>query len=196
MRWKARGSAVIGLALAVGTGLAAQKPNFSGSWVMDRARSFGMPGNMQQTMRVNPTADQIDLETKLIQPDNERTVKDSYMLDGKEREFTRQSPPGQPVPKGKRTANWLPNGHGIVVNEVTTAETPKGTVTSQLPRKWTLSNGELVIDMYIDNPNGSFETKRIFAKRRAEEIPLKRKGQAEGKLTTAPALFSFQIGYC
>jgi hypothetical protein len=23
-------------------------------------------------------------------------------------------------------------------------------------------DGELVIDMYIDNPNGSFETKRIF----------------------------------
>ena len=33
--------------------MAAQKPNFSGSWAMDRARSFGMPGNMQQTMTVN-----------------------------------------------------------------------------------------------------------------------------------------------
>ena len=145
--------------------IAAQKPNFSGSWVMDRARSFGMPGNMQQTMTVNHSGEQVELETKLIQPDNERTVKDSYILDGKERDFTPQSPPGQPVPKGKRTANWLPNGNGIVVNEVTTAETPKGTVTSQLTRKWTLSNGELVIDMYIDNPNGSFETKRIFIKK-------------------------------
>lgn len=144
---------------------AAQKPNFSGSWVMDRARSFGMPGNMQQTMTVNQTVDQIELETKLIQPDNERTVKDSYILDGKERDFTPQSPPDQPVPKGKRIANWLPNGNGIVVNEVTTAETPKGPVTSQLTRKWTFSNSELVIDMYIDNPNGSFETKRIFTKK-------------------------------
>jgi hypothetical protein len=165
MRWETLGSAVIGLALTVGIALAAQKPNFSGSWVMDRARSFGMPGNMQQTMTVNHTSDQIELETKLIQPDNERTVKDSYILDGKEREFTPQSPPGQPVPKGKRTANWLPNGNGIVVNEVTTAETPKGPVTSQLTRKWTFSNSELVIDMYIDNPNGSFETKRIFIKK-------------------------------
>ena len=145
--------------------MAAQKPNFSGSWEMDRARSFGMPGNMQQTMSVTHTADQIELETKLIQPDNERTVKDSYTLDGKEREFTPQSPPGQPVPKGKRIANWLPNGNGIVVNEVTTAETPKGPVTSQLTRKWTFTGGELVIDMYIDNPNGSFETKRIFIKK-------------------------------
>ena len=66
---------------------AAQKPNFTGAWVMDRDRSFGMPGNMQQTMTVNHTGDQIELETKLIQPDNERTVKDSYLLDGKEREL-------------------------------------------------------------------------------------------------------------
>ena len=28
------------------------KPNFRGAWVMDRGRSFGMPGNMQQTMTV------------------------------------------------------------------------------------------------------------------------------------------------
>lgn len=149
--------------------MAAQKPNFSGSWAMDRVRSFGMPGNMQQTMMVTQTGDQIDLETKLIQPDNERTVKDSYVLDGKEREFTPavppNAPPNAPKPKGKRTANWLPNGKGIVVNEVTTSETDKGPVTNQLTRKWTLSNdGELIIDMYIDNQNGSFETKRIFMK--------------------------------
>jgi hypothetical protein len=144
---------------------AAQKPNFSGSWVMDRARSFGLPGDMQQTMTVNHTADQFELETKLIQPNSERSVKDSYILDGKEREFTPQSAPGQPVPKGKRTANWLPSGNGILVNEVTTTETDKGPVTSQLARKWTMSNGELVIDMYFDNPNGSFETKRIFTRK-------------------------------
>lgn len=151
--------------------MAAQKPNFAGSWTMDRDRSFGMPGNMQQSMTVTQTGDQIELETKLIQPDNERTVKDSYVLDGKEREFTPQAPlnappNAPPPPKGKRTANWLPNGKGIVVNEVTTSETPKGPVTNQLTRKWTLSNdGELIIDMYIDNPNGSFETKRIFKKK-------------------------------
>lgn len=111
----------------------------------------------------------MSFETKLIQPDNERSVKDSYTLNGKEREFTPQVPPNAPAnappPKGKRTANWLPNGKGIVVNEATTSEGPKGPVTSQLTRKWTLSNdGELTIDMYIDNANGSFETKRIFKK--------------------------------
>jgi hypothetical protein len=144
---------------------AAAKPDFSGSWTMDRGRSFGMPGNMQQTMVVKQSGDQIDLETKLIQPENERTVKDTYILDGKEHEFTPQVPPNAPPAKGKRTGSWLPAGNGIVVNETTTSETPKGPVTSQLTRKWTLSSdGELVIDMYFDGPNGSFETKRIFKK--------------------------------
>ncbi len=154
-------------AIALSLVTAAAKPDFSGSWNMDRARSFGMPGNMQQTMVVKQSGDEIQLETKLIQPDNERTVKDSYILDGKEHEFTPPAPPNAPAnapaAKGKRTANWLPNGNGIVVNESTTTETPKGPVTNQLIRKWTLTgDGELTIDMYIDGPNGSFETKRIF----------------------------------
>src|SRR5215211_6794557 len=87
---------------------AATKPNFSGTWNMDRARSFGLPGNMNQTMTVTHKDDQIELETKLIQPDNERVVKDTYILDGKEHEFTPQTAPNQPPAKGKRTVVWLP----------------------------------------------------------------------------------------
>ena len=64
--------------------LAAAKPNFNGGWTLDRARSFGMPGNMTQTLTIAQTEDKIEVETKLIQPGNERTVKDTYNLDGKE----------------------------------------------------------------------------------------------------------------
>ena len=145
--------------------LAAAKPNFSGNWTMDRARSFGIPGNMTQTMTVTQTADKIELETKLIQPGNERSVKDTYTLDGKEYEFTPQVAPNQPPAKGKRTASWLPGDKGITVTEVTTAEGPNGPVTTQIVRKWTISTqGELTIDMYVDGPRGSFEAKRIFVK--------------------------------
>jgi len=160
---------ILVLILACGVSAFAQKPNFTGSWTMDRARSFGLPGNMNQTMVVTQNGDQIEVETKLIQPGNERTVKDSYTLDGKEREFTPPAPagapPGQTPPKGKRTAIWMTGGNGILVTEVTTAETPKGPVTSQVVRKWTISNGELVIAMYVDNPNSSYEAKRIFVKK-------------------------------
>jgi hypothetical protein len=151
--------------LACAASAAAQKPDFSGNWTMDRARSFGLPANMNQALVVTQTANEITLETKLIQPGNERTVKDTYVLDGQEREFTPQAPPGQTPPKGKRTASWMPSGNGILVTEVTTSETPKGPVTSQVVRKWTITNGELVIAMYVDGPNGSFEAKRIFIKK-------------------------------
>jgi hypothetical protein len=146
---------------------APDKPNFAGTWTMDRARSFGLPANMNQTMTVSEKDDQIEVETKLIQPGNERVQKDTYILDGKEHEFTPPVPPnapaGAPAPKGKRTANWLPSGNGLTVTDVTTSETPKGPVTTQVVRKWTMSGqGELVIDMYVDNPQVSYEAKRIF----------------------------------
>jgi len=145
--------------------LAAAKPNFTGAWTMDRARSFGLPADMNQTLTITQKEDRIELETKLIQPNNERTVKDTYVLDGKEYDFTPLVPPNQPPAAGKRTAVWLPGERGIQVTDVTTAETPKGTVKTQTVRKWTISSqGELVIDMYVDNPNVSYEAKRIFIK--------------------------------
>jgi hypothetical protein len=146
----------------------AQKTDFSGSWTMDRARSFGLPGNMNQTMTVTQTGDEIAVEVKLIQPNNERTVKDNYVLDGKERDFTPppplNAPPNSPPAKGKRTAYWMAGNKGILVEETTTAETPNGPMVTKVTRKWTLSNGELVLDMYVDNPNISYEAKRVFKK--------------------------------
>ena len=145
--------------------LAATKPSFTGTWAMDRARSFGLPADMNQTLTITQKEDRIELETKLIQPNNERTIKDTYVLDGKEYDFTPVVAPNQLPAKGKRTCVWLPGDRGIQVTDVTTAETPKGPVKTQTVRKWTISGqGELVVDMYVDNPNVSYEAKRIFIK--------------------------------
>jgi hypothetical protein len=144
---------------------AATKPDFSGTWTLDGQRSYGIPQNMKQILTVTQKEDRIELETKIIQPNNERTVKDTYVLDGKEYDFTPPVAPNQPPATGKRTAMWLPGDRGIQVTDVTTAETPKGPVKTQTTRKWTISGqGELVIDMYVDNPNVSYEAKRIFIK--------------------------------
>jgi len=155
---------IFGMLMTCTASVFAQKPDFSGSWTMDRARSFGLPGNMNQTMVITQTAAEMTVETKLIQPGNERTVKDSYVLDGKEHDFTPQVAPGQPIPKAKRTATWMPGGNGLLITNVVTTETPKGPATTQDVRKWTIINGELVIAQYVDNPNVSYEAKRIFKK--------------------------------
>jgi hypothetical protein len=157
---------VVTVVLALGLGvLGAARPDFSGTWALDRGRSIGLPPGMDQTMTVVHSGDKMELETKLVTAQGERVIKDVYTLDGKEAEFTPQGPQG-PAGKGKRTAGWLPRGNGIVVNEETTTETDKGPVTSQLTRKWILSpdGTTLTIDMYHDTPRGQFETKRIFVK--------------------------------
>src|SRR5436190_17020908 len=166
MKYRNRLLSIILIAVACSLAMAFQKPVFSGEWTMDRDRSFGLPANLRQAMKVAQTGDQIDVETRLITPEGENTIKDSYIIDGKEREFTPQGPKG-PIPgsKGKRTANWLPNGKGIAVEEETITDSPKGPVIQKLVRKWSISSaGELTIDMYVDTPTVSYETKRIFKK--------------------------------
>jgi hypothetical protein len=143
------------------------KPDFTGSWVMDRARSFGLPGNMEQTMTVKQTGDQMEVETKLTQPNNERTQKDTYVLDGKEYDFTPVAPPNQTPPKGKRSVKWLPNGDGIIVTEITTSETPNGPATTQVVKKWTFTaDGEVTIASFVDTATVSYEAKRIFVRKK------------------------------
>jgi hypothetical protein len=52
------------------------------------------------------------------------------------------------------------------VNEVTTTDTPKGQVTTQITKKWTFTGeDELTIAVYVDGPNGSYEAKRIFVRK-------------------------------
>jgi hypothetical protein len=156
---------LVAMAFAMHGVAAAQGPDFSGKWSLDKTRSIGLPPNTDQTMIVIQAGGKIDLETRLITSQGERLIKDQYVLDGKEMEFQPQGPSG-PVGKGKRTTKWLPRGNGLVATEETTVTSDKGVVTSQLTRKWTLSpdGRTLTVDMYHDTPNGSYETKRIFLK--------------------------------
>lgn len=144
--------------------VAVSKPDFSGTWVMDKDRSFSNPPGLEQTLTIVQTGDQIKLESKQKTAQGERLINETYSLDGKEADFL---PPGaQPDAKGKRSANWLPDGR-IVINDKITSTTPKGPATQEITRKWTLSadGHTLTIDYYIDDQRGSFESKRVFVRR-------------------------------
>lgn len=153
-------SSVISLSLVAG---ASVKPDFTGTWVMDKDRSFSNPPGLEQTLTIVQTGDTIKLESKQKTAQGDRVINETYTLDGKEAEFTPTG--GQPDAKGKRSASWLPDGR-VIISDRITSTTPKGPATQEITRKWTLSadGRTLTIDYYIDNPNGSFESKRIFIK--------------------------------
>jgi hypothetical protein len=142
------------------------KPDFSGTWVLDKNRSFSNPAGLEQTLVVVHSGDQIKVDSKLVTTNGgEQTINESYTLDGKETEFT---PPGtQPGVKGKRKASWLPEGRGVIIEDNITSDSPKGPVTTQVMRRWTLSadGSSLTVDYYIDDQRGSFEAKRVFVKK-------------------------------
>ena len=117
-------------------------------------------------MTVTHTGDKLSLETKLITEQGEEVIADSYMLDGKEAEFTPKAPGGV-TGKGKRTAKWSADGNGIEVSETSTFDGPEGPVNVQMTRRWTLSaDGKtLKIDLAAEGPNGKQEVKRTFTKK-------------------------------
>jgi hypothetical protein len=152
--------------IALTVAMAADKANFSGTWIMDPSKSEGLPPDVEQLMKVSQTDDKIALETKVVSDQGSFTISDSYTINGKEVEFIPQTPEG-PNGKGKRTAKWSADGAGIEVTEESTLETPEGSVTQQMTRKWSLSSDgkTLTIELTSKGPKGSVHTKRTFVKK-------------------------------
>jgi hypothetical protein len=140
--------------------IAADRPNFSGKWVLDKDMSFSNPQGLEQSMTITQTGDEIKLEAHIKHARGEQNVNETYTLDGKETDFTPQAPPNA---KGKRKSSWLPNGRGFLINDETTVD---GKVVGQITRKWTLSadGKKLTVDYFFDDQRGSFESKRVFNK--------------------------------
>jgi hypothetical protein len=149
-----------------GFAFAAEKPNFTGTWVFDQNKSYGFPQGLEQTMTITHTGDQIKLEARQKSVRGEFDFNESYTLDAKEGEFTPQQQ--GPDAKGKRKAYWLPNNKGILIEDTITTNSPEGPKTQLITRKWLLSpDGQtLTVDYYFDGPRGSFESKRVFVKKK------------------------------
>ena len=152
------------LSLALVTVSAAAKADFNGTWKLDMAKSEGIPPNMEQTMIVKQTGDEISIETKVKTPQGEQSVPDNYTVSGKAVEFTKDTPNNRKH-KIKRTSKWTETGMEVVEEAI--VDTPDGgTATVSIKRKWTLSaDGKtLVIEMDVDAPQGKQFLKRTFVK--------------------------------
>ena len=138
------------------------KPDISGKWVMDKDRSFSNPAGLDQTMTIAHGGNDVKVDAVLKTPQGERSVSESWAIDGQEREFT----PVTAGATGKRTASWLPGDRGILVRDETVTGSPNGPVKQVVTRKYTLSldRRTLTVDYYSDTPRGSFESKRVFTR--------------------------------
>jgi hypothetical protein len=144
----------------------AAKADFSGTWALDKARSEGLPPDMDQTLTIKQTDDHVDVEAKLSGGPGEQTVNDSYFLDGKARDF-KPALVGGGTGKGRRTSAWTAVGDGFDATEEATVEGPEGAETIKAARRWRLSpdGRTLTIEMSFEGPNGAVKSKRVFTRK-------------------------------
>ena len=151
------------LGLAAG---AAATADLSGTWVLDKAQSEGLPPDLDQTLTVKQTGDRVDVETKITGGRGERTVFDSYVLNGEATVFT-PALVGGGKGKGKRTSTWTADGNGFDATEEAQVAGPEGEETIKATRRWRLSpDGKtLTVEMSFVGPGGSGKSKRVFTKK-------------------------------
>ena len=98
-------ASVLFVALSLIVASAAAKADFSGKWVLDRAKTEGVAEGTEYSLNITQADDKIEVQTTVKGPQGERVVKDSFIADGKEVDFTPPLPPQPGVTgKGKRTA--------------------------------------------------------------------------------------------
>lgn len=142
----------------------AARPDFSGRWELDPAKSEGLPPEMKQSMMVKQTADRLEVETTITGP-QDRTLNDTYTLDGKPAEFTPAVlGGGGKAKKGTRTASWSADGYGMDVTEEAEMESSEGADTIKGKRTWRLSADGKVLTIEIDltGKAGPIKSKRVF----------------------------------
>ena len=141
------------------------RPDFSGQWELDAAKSEGVPPDTKHSMTVKQSGDRLEVETKITGA-QDRTVNDTFTLDGKPAEFTPAMLAGGKAKNGTRTASWSADGKGMDVIEQADVETPEGADTIKGKRTWRLSENGKVLTIEIDlaGERGPIKGKRVYHK--------------------------------
>ena len=139
--------------------------DFAGTWVLDAAKSEGLPQGVEETMTVKQEKDKFTIESKMKSPRGERTMNMDFAADGKEGPFTMRMGPNEVT--GKRTAKWGADATTVEITETADGQTPDGgTATIKNWRKWTLSaDGKtLTAEENRTSPRGEQKMKRVYTK--------------------------------
>jgi hypothetical protein len=153
-------------ALVIGAWAAGASPaNFSGTWVLDKAKSEGLTGPMSSidiTMVVTQDAKQ--LTTELTYSGGPREIppqKVTYNLDGSE--TTSESPRGKATLKAK----WSSDGSALDLSSVRVANMQGNEVTITTQDHWQLAEGGKVLKVHrkTESPRGPQESTIVFTKK-------------------------------
>ena len=142
--------------------------DFSGTWVLDKAKSEGLQGQMasiDQTWVVTQDAKTFTVETSFSGGEQPRPPqKRSYNLDGSE---TTMDVTGRMPGKATMTAKWQGDGKILELNQVTKANVQGNDIKITTTEHWELADGgkTLKVHRVSENPRGTQDTKLVFAKK-------------------------------
>jgi len=157
---------LLGLAL-VGTwaaNAAIAPPNFSGTWVLDKSKSEGLPQqlvNVDVTWVITQDEKQLKREQQLGGNVGQSAT---FNLDGSERTADLT---GRISGKARLKAKWLDGGKALELNAVVDGVFNKTAMTFTTTEQWELGEGgkTLLVHHTREGPRGKQEYKLIFTKK-------------------------------
>jgi hypothetical protein len=152
---------VVGSVSAAGT-------NFSGTWVLDKAKSEGLQGrmaNVEQTWAVTQDAKTLTVEKSFSGGEQPiPSQKSTYNLDGSE---TSMDMTGRMPGKAALKSKWQDDGKILELNSVLKANVQGNDVTITTTEHWELADGgkTLKVHRVSETPRGTQESKLVLTKK-------------------------------
>ena len=146
--------------------VSAAPPNFAGTWMLDKAKSEGLQGNManlDQTWVITQDAKTLNIETTITGGEQQRPPqKRSYNLDGSE---TTSEMTGRITGKNTSKTRW--QGDVLEINTVLKGNMGGTDFTATTTEHWELADGgkTLKIHRTSESPQGTRETKLTLTKK-------------------------------
>lgn len=152
---------VVGSVSAAGT-------DFSGTWVLDKAKSEGLQGPMagvDQTWVVTQDAKTLTAETQLSGGQQDMPAqKRTYNLDGSE---TTAEVTGRLPGKATLKAKWMGDGKILELNSVQSANVQGNDIKITRIEHWELADGGKTLKVHrtTESPRGTQESKLTLTKK-------------------------------
>ena len=146
--------------------VSAAPPNFAGTWMLDKAKSEGLQGNManlDQTWVITQDAKTINIEITTTGGDQQRPPRKlSYNLDGSE---TTSEMTGRITGKNTSKTKW--QGDALEISTVLKGNMGGTDFTATTTEHWELADGgkTLKIHRTTESPQGTRETKLTLTKK-------------------------------